>query len=397
MDTLLSAYRSNFGVSASLKRIYSPYRICPIGAHVDHQGGQVTGFAIDKGIDFVFSPTDDGRVDFLSLSFDGICTFYVGHDIENRQNFWGDYLRGACWALRKEHHLKRGVRGVLAGSMPVCGLSSSAALICGFVMALAEVNGIRLSPMDIVGYASLVERQYIGLNNGILDQACVVLCKKDMLLSLDTDDCSYTLIPFGGKDNTPVPCKIGVFYSGVSRQLISTDYNLRVSECQAAAWMIQSYEELPLIPLANTRLRDLPEQAFRRHEGQMPPRFSRRTNHFYGENARVTEGIAAWRAGDIHRFGGLMFDSCASSIGNYECGSPELIALYEIMLDCPGIYGGRFSGAGFKGACIALIESEQEEAIREHVTKAYLQRFPQYKDTFTCCFCETTDGVRFID
>lgn len=28
--------------------IYTPYRVCPLGAHVDHQLGLVTGFAVDK-------------------------------------------------------------------------------------------------------------------------------------------------------------------------------------------------------------------------------------------------------------------------------------------------------------------------------------------------------------
>ena len=31
--------------------IFSPYWVCPLGAHVDHQHGLVTGFAIDKGVD----------------------------------------------------------------------------------------------------------------------------------------------------------------------------------------------------------------------------------------------------------------------------------------------------------------------------------------------------------
>jgi hypothetical protein len=31
--------------------IFSPYRVCPLGAHVDHQHGLVTGFAINKGVD----------------------------------------------------------------------------------------------------------------------------------------------------------------------------------------------------------------------------------------------------------------------------------------------------------------------------------------------------------
>ena len=53
---------------------------------------------------------------------------------------------------------------------------------------------------------------------------------------------------------------------------------------------------------------------------------------------------------NLEGFGSLSKASCDSSIHNYECGSPELQAIYQAMLTTDGIYGGRFSGAGFKGA-----------------------------------------------
>ena len=83
-------------------------------------------------------------------------------------------------------------------------------------------------------------------------------------------------------------------------------------------------------------------------------------------------------------------------MNNYECGSPELIELYKFMRGTDGIYGGRFSGAGFKGACIALIDPDKEESIREHVTNEYLAKFPQYKDSFCAFFCNTSNGVDFL-
>ena len=43
-------------------KTFTPYRICPLGAHVDHQWGKVTGFAIDKGITMEFEPTEDGSI-----------------------------------------------------------------------------------------------------------------------------------------------------------------------------------------------------------------------------------------------------------------------------------------------------------------------------------------------
>lgn len=396
MDNLFSAYRALFGRGDALFQMFSPYRICPLGAHVDHQGGLVTGFAFDKGIEFLFSATETGKVEMCSLSFEGLMTFNVQRPVDEKQHNWGDYLRGAVWAMQADHRLKRGIKGLVQGSMPVGGVSSSAALLCGFVKAIAKVNGLELSQMQVIEYASKAEREYVGLRNGILDQACVVLCEDNKLLYLDTNTSEYELLPFGGDEKNALPFEIGVFFSGVTRKLTGTDYNLRVTECQTAAWMMEAYEDIPLRELDKTRLRDIDESLFTKHEQRMPDRFARRARHFYTECNRVKAGVEAWKAGDIQTFGKLIFESCDSSIHNYECGSSELIAIYEIMKDIDGVYGGRFSGAGFKGACIAIVDPAKKEQIREQLTKRYLERFPEYKDTFEIYFCKPCDGVDFL-
>ncbi len=395
MRDLFQAYRTFFGKGDALYQLFSPYRICPLGAHVDHQHGLVSGFAFDSGIEFLFSETESGKVEMCSLSFQGLMTFNVRREVDSKQNNWGDYLRGAVWALQNDFQLKKGVRGVVKGSMPIGGLSSSAALLCGFVTALDKVNGLGLDKMQIIRYASKAEREYVGLNNGILDQACVVLCESEKLLYLDTENSSYEILTFGDGKKA-LPFKIGIFFSGVTRKLTGTDYNLRVSECKTAAWIMQAYEDTPLKELSQTRLRDVPPSCFSQYEKKMPERFAKRARHFYSECERVRQGVAAWKAGDIKKFGELVFESCESSMNNYECGSPELIALYHIMRRTDGIYGGRFSGAGFKGACIALIDPSKEESIRNYVTQEYLKEFPQYKDSFKAFFCHTSNGVDFL-
>lgn len=395
MQDLHQAYRTFFGKGDALYQLFSPYRICPLGAHVDHQHGLVSGFAFDNGIDFLFSATDTGKVEMASLSFEGLMTFNVQKPVDEKQNNWGDYLRGAVWALQQDYHLEKGVRGIVKGSMPVGGVSSSAALLCGFVMAIAKVNNISLDKMHVISYASKAEREYVGLRNGILDQACVVLCESDKLLYLDTETSEYELIPFGS-GNVQMPFKIGVFFSGVTRKLTGTDYNLRVSECKTAAWITEAYMNKPLKELEDTRLRDVPEADFVKYADRMSERFAKRGRHFYTECERVRKGVEAWKRGDIEAFGKLIFESCESSINNYECGSKELIALYEIMRTTDGIYGGRFSGAGFKGACIALVDPSKEEQIKQYVSEEYLKRFPQYKDTFEVYFCNPSNGVEFL-
>lgn len=56
------------------------------------------------------------------------------------ENHWGDYARGAKYALRKRFELSNGIDGLLQGTLPVGGLSSFAAVPIAYVMASAKAN-----------------------------------------------------------------------------------------------------------------------------------------------------------------------------------------------------------------------------------------------------------------
>ena len=408
--------------------IFSPYRVCPLGAHVDHQHGLVTGFAINKGVDLWWTPSGspclggeedplnppvygESHVHLESKTFEGVVDFEINAPTQVREHHWGDYARGAKYALMKRFELKRGIDGVIQGSLPVGGLSSSAAVLIAYVMAFAKANDIALKPFEVVKIASEAEREYIGLNNGLLDQACIALSQKDQLLFLDCDSNEYRLIPFGGQGSKVesqiavegqrskvegLPFEIGIFFSGLTRSLVNSDYNLRVYECKTAAWNMLAYTDQPLKTFDKTFLRDIPKATYEKTRIAMPARFARRAEHFYSEYRRVRQGVTAWETGNMKLFGKLSFDSCESSIHNYECGSPELIAIYEIMRSLPGVYGGRFSGAGFKGACIALVDPAYKEDIQKVLTEKYLEQFPEYEKTFQVFWVRPDDGARFV-
>ncbi|MGN0258434.1 MAG: galactokinase family protein [Bacteroides sp.] len=382
--------------------IFSPYRVCPLGAHVDHQHGLVTGFAINKGVDLWFNVRDDSTVSLHSETFQGEVEFDIQKPSEVRNKHWGDYARGAKYALKKRFDLTYGIEGVIRGSLPVGGLSSSAAVLIAYVMAFAKANGITLKPFEVAQIASEAEREYIGLNNGLLDQACIALGRKEQLLFLDCDSNEYRHIPFGTGISLPRQegmenlFEIGIFFSGLTRSLVNSDYNLRVYECKTAAWCMLAYQEQPLKTFDKTYLRDIPKATFDKTRDMMPSRFARRAEHFYSEYRRVRQGVTAWETGNLQLFGKLCFDSCESSIHNYECGSPELISIYNIIRPMQGIYGGRFSGAGFKGAVIALVDPVYKEEITRSLTEAYLKEYPEYKDTFQIFWVKPDDGARFI-
>ena len=373
--------------------IFSPYRVCPLGAHVDHQHGLVTGFAIDKGVELWFNAREDAHVHLVSRSFDGEVDFDIDQPSQVKEHHWGDYARGAKYALRKRFELTHGIEGVIQGSLPVGGLSSSAAVLIAYVMAFACANGIKLQPFEVAQIASEAEREYIGLNNGLLDQACIALGRKDGLLFLDCDSNEWRII---SRNPDMPPFEIGIFFSGLTRSLVNSDYNLRVFECKTAAWNMLAYTDQPLRTFDKTFLRDIPKATFEKTRIAMPARFARRAEHFYSEYRRVRQGVTAWETGNMKLFGKLSFDSCESSIHNYECGSPELIAIYEIMRTLPGVYGGRFSGAGFKGACVALVDPAYKDEIGRKLTERYLEQFPEYERTFQVFWVKPDDGARFV-
>ena len=190
------------------------------------------------------------------------------------------------------------------------------------------------------------------------------------------------------------PYKIAIFFSGIERSLAGSKFNMRVDECRSAAYALKAFSNMDYGKFESTNLRDVPKDVFLKYRSKLPENWQKRADHWYSEFDRVELGVKAFREGNIEKFGQLCFESGHSSIHNYETGSDELKTLYEIMTKTDGIYGGRFSGAGFKGCCMALIDPEYEEKILEKVTIKYAEAFPYLKDKFSSHICETADGVK---
>ncbi len=370
---------------------FCPYRVCPLGAHSDHQHGKVTGFALDKGIHIAYRPKKNGVVEMASLNFDKRAQWHISSTPKVKENDWADYLRGATIALAKRRTLEVGVCGVIEGSLPIGGLSSSAAVIISFLSALCSVNNIHLTEKEMIMTALEAENKYVGVSCGKLDQSCEVFSKKDHLLYLDTFDDSYELIP-----TNPImkPYKIAIFFSGVERTLAGSKFNMRVDECRSAAYALKAFSGMEYGKFEETHLRDVPAEIYHKFKDKLPINWAKRAEHWYTEFDRVLKGAEAWRRGDIETFGKLSFESGKSSIYNYQTGSDELKTLYEIMLKTDGIYGGRFSGAGFKGCCMALIDPTYEESILENVKNEYTKAFPNLKDKYSANICVSADGVK---
>jgi galactokinase len=376
---------------ADVRVVRSPYRVCPLGAHVDHQLGEVTGMALDRALLMAFVARDDARVVVRSHQFPGVAEFAVDETVSPKAGDWADYARGAVSALRARRHLRRGMSALLDGHDDVGGLSSSAAAGVAYLLALESANGLDLSPRENVELDRAIENDYIGLDNGILDQAVILLSRPGQLTHVDCATGESRLVPLGGGNSVSV----AVLFSGLRVPLHATDYNLRVAECREAAALL--LRAAGMRAPERPHLRAVPPDAFVRYGPALPDNLRRRAVHFFGEQERVRRGVELWRQGDLQGFGRLVSESGRSSVENYECGNPHLRTACEALRDSPGVYGARFSGGGFRGCCIGLAQPGAEEEIARASLARYLRAHPDMEGRARVYFCRSAQGAGLLD
>lgn len=391
-NRMIQELRSRYGIErASARLVFAPYRICPLGAHIDHQLGPVTAMAIDQGVLLAYAVSPAREVRLTSLDFPGEVRFDISSPGTARPGEWGNYARGAVQVLaRSGHPLRRGLVGVMSGPWSESGLSSSAAVGIACLLASEDANDLRVSPEVNIALDQAIENDYLGLRNGILDPSGILLSRKDQLTRIDCATGGHRLIP---APPSMSPWSILLAFSGLKKALIGTDYNRRVAECEAAARILLDAagrgQELPMLG----RVR---EREYTTHLDRLPEPLHRRAAHFFSEVGRVELGSRAWERGDLPEFGRLMTASGESSIRNYECGSPALIDLHEIMTRCEGVYGARFSGAGFRGCCLGLVDRVASAQAADAIQRAYAECHPELAPGTSVVVCHSDDGARFL-
>ncbi|MFC1889587.1 galactokinase family protein [Thermodesulfobacteriota bacterium] len=391
MDSLAGILSAETGHDSSeIRFICSPLRVCPLGAHVDHQLGVVTGMPIDRESLLAFVPGRNGEVKLRSLQFPGEVSFDLDGIPPRKKGDWGDYARGAAAVLRERYGITTGIDGIVSGRMPIGGLSSSASVGVAYLLALEFVNGLELSKQENIRLDQVIENGYLGLENGILDQSVILLGEVGKLLVLDCASETHDLAAPGKMPDFDIV----VAYSGLSISLTGTGYNRRVSECRESARRL--LRAAGKDAGRDARLRDVSPVEFEAHGGCLTTTLGRRAKHFFTEQERVRRGVDAWKAGNLAGLGRLMCESGRSSIDNYECGSKHLITLYDILNSVDGVYGARFSGAGFRGSCVGVSDPEARSAIQEAVENGYPEAHPDIKDEFAVDFCRTDSGARIL-
>jgi galactokinase/galacturonokinase len=327
-----------------------------MGAHVDHQGGVVLGRTINLGTMLEYEPVNSNEIYIISKPF-GEAKFLIG---EIDRSHWARYAQAAALLLKPQ----RGMKAYVSGSMIGSGLSSSASVGLAYLKAIAHVNELELSAEQLVSSAYELEHGQLGLQIGLLDPLTIVHGRRDALLFMDTRVASVNPIV----DSPASDAVWIVAYSGVSRELIKSGFNVRVEECRQAASLLITGAQI---------LSDVPREVFEEKKLTLPEKLRKRALHFYTEVERVHQGVQAWRDSNFEWFGQLMYQSCESSIHNYESGSDILIELHELVRKTNGIYGSRFSGGGYGGCVVGLAKKEFAESACLEIAERFLKLHPE--------------------
>lgn len=270
-----------------------------------------------------------------------------------------------------------------------------------------------------------MENGYLGLRTGVLDQASVMLSRRTALTLIDCKRASHTHEPFGcdpggdasgaeakfatcgesdggagEREDKELPFVILLAFSGLREALTATGYNQRVVECRSAAaslaamaaetagWSGPVGSASPASSIGGggedregdgeaVLLSDVTRETFDAHGSALPDHERRRAAHYFTETSRVAAGAAAWRRGDLAEFGRQMTSSGLSSIDNYECGCAPMNDLRAIAADTPGVFGARFSGAGFRGCCVALARVSDAQLAAASIRAEYAAAHPE--------------------
>jgi galactokinase len=315
-------------VSAS-RRAMGPGRVNLIGDHTDYNQGLALPMAIGLGVTVRYTPWSGARITVTSSAFGGSIELPSrlpadGATLRALEPPWARLI-GAMIALAQPD---RGGAIHIETTLPVgTGLSSSAA-VC---VALAEVLGVGGSPGSIATLCQRAEH-LAGVPVGAMDPLVCAGGRRGHALLIDFSTLATRQVP------VPQEAEVVVIDSGQHRTLRTSDYAVRVAECEAAASVIG--------PLGLADQRDLASLSDRL--------LRQRARHVISECGRVRQCVAALMVDDLGEAGASMTESHRSLASDFAVSTPVLDTLVQRLVSQPGVFGARLTGAGFGGCVVAL-------------------------------------------
>lgn len=356
-------FQETFG-STPDKIVLSPGRINIIGEHIDYNDGYVLPAAIDKIICFAFEKNNSNQSRIIAIDLNDEFAIDLEDPIEVTDNVWTNYIRGVVNQLKIKGFELEGFNCVFSSNIPVgSGLSSSAALECGFLFGLNELFNLKIKPIDIALIGQSAEH-WVGINCGIMDQFSSVMGVENKVIKIDCRTLEYEYHNANFNDYSLI-----LFDSNVKHSLMTSAYNERREQCDEGIRIIKS--NFPEI----TSFRDCKEEHVLELKNVMRADVFKRSFYVVKEINRVIQACEALDSGNIKTLGKLMFETHEGLSKDYEVSCDELDMIVNTLKKDKAVVGSRLMGGGFGGCTINLIKKGNEERIKNKLSKQYFDTF----------------------
>jgi galactokinase len=367
--------------------VRSPGRINLIGEHTDYNDGFVMPAAIDREAVFAIAPSDNGKSIVYSHKFNQEFEINLGKPEKVEKPVWANYLLGVLYQFLHNGHTIRPFNCVFGGDVPVgAGMSSSAAIECGFAFAINELNNLNVKKLQLITMAQWAEHNFVGVKCGIMDQFASVMGKEDHVILLDCRSLVHRYSPIDLRDTAIILCD-----SKVKHSLVDSEYNARRSECEkGVAILRQHYPQLG-------SLRDVSEEMLAQHRREFPGKVYDRCAYVVQEIRRVQEASIDLEKGNLTAFGKKMYETHEGLSKLYQVSCPELDFLVSEAQKSGDVLGSRLMGGGFGGCTINLVKKEGVERFRKLMQEKYMQAFSIELPTYIVNIQGGTSVVSAID
>lgn len=362
VQDIINRFKTQYGSHPSVFR--SPGRINIIGEHTDYNNGFVLPAAIDRELYFAVAHNSLNKFRFFAYDLNR-STEIEGDKVEiQKSEIWSNYLLGVVAQLEKKGIKVSGLDVVVGGNIPIgAGLSSSAAMECGFIFAINKLFSFGLSTIEMVKIAQLAEHEFAGVKCGIMDQFAVMHGEKNKVMKLDCRSLDFKYEPLDLKNHTILLCD-----TKVKHNLASSEYNLRRQECEEGVKIIA--KKFPDV----LSLRDVSLEKLEICKSEMNPTVYSRCKFVVEENLRLDKTCHALENNDIETVGNLLYGSHDGLKNMYSVSCSELDQLVEIAQNTNGIAGARMMGGGFGGCTINILHKEAVSDFKNKVNELYFRK-----------------------
>ncbi|MFV8465433.1 galactokinase [Flavobacterium sp. LB1P62] len=356
-------FEETFG-SEPQKIVLSPGRINIIGEHIDYNDGYVLPAAIDKIICFAFEKSNSNASRIIAMDLDDEFEMDVTASMELTDNVWTNYIRGVVNQLKINNFEFEGINCVFSSNIPVgSGLSSSAALECGFLFGINELFNLNIKPIDIALMGQKAEH-WVGINCGIMDQFSSVMGQENKVIKIDCRTLEYEYHDANFSDYSLI-----LFDSNVKHSLMTSAYNERRQQCEEGIAIIKKN-----YPKINS-FRDSTENQVNSLKDKMSAAVFKRSLFVVKEINRVVQACKALDSGNIETLGRLMFETHEGLSLDYEVSCAELDMIVDTLKKEEAVIGSRLMGGGFGGCTINLIKKGHEEGVKKKLSALYFDTF----------------------